>query len=123
MLVLGGALLLLPVMAGLSPWLALLPIALWGCVGWALQVPQNNELLAARERHGDGDLAVALNESALYLGSALGAAAGGLLLLWAMPGWALAWSAAGVALLGAVLQLYNVRRLTPLSSPNALRSR
>jgi hypothetical protein len=40
-----------------------------------------------------------------------------------MPGWALAWSAAGVALLGAVLQLYNVRRLTPLSSPNALRSR
>ena len=104
MLVLGASLLALPLAAALDPWLALLPIALWGAVGWALQVPQNNALISAREQHGDGNLAVALNESALYLGSALGAGAGGLLLLWQVPGWGLAVSAGAVALLGAVLQ-------------------
>ena len=109
MLVLTASLLALPAAVALSPWLAMIPVAVWGCVGWALQIPQNNELLAARDRHGDGNLAVALNESALYMGSALGAGAGGLLLLLEMPSWTLAISAAAVALLGAVLQILNVR--------------
>lgn len=109
MLVLATALLLLPISAAFSPWLAMLPIAAWGAVGWALQVPQNNELIAARDSHGDGNLAVALNESALYLGSAIGAAAGGLLLLLQMPGWVLPVSAAAVAFAGALLQIINVR--------------
>ena len=72
---------LLPAAAPLGAWLVMLPIAVWGAVGWALQVPQNNSLLQAREKQHDGNLAVALNESALYLGSAIGAAAGGALLL------------------------------------------
>ena len=109
MLVLAVSLLILPLAAGVSPWLAMLPIALWGCVGWALQVPQNNELLVQREQFGDGNLAVALNESALYLGSALGAGAGGVLLLLNMPGWSLAIGAGAVALLGAALQLLLLR--------------
>ncbi|MDD0975352.1 MFS transporter [Pseudomonas fontis] len=109
MLVLAVSLLVLPMAASISPWLAMLPIALWGAVGWALQVPQNNELLAMRDAKGDGNLAVALNESALYLGSALGAAAGGLLLLWQMPNWTLAASAGAVALLGAALQILNLQ--------------
>lgn len=67
MLVLAGSLLALPLAAAVSPWLAMLPIALWGAVGWALQAPQNNQLIVVRERHGDGNLAVALNESALQL--------------------------------------------------------
>ncbi|MEG0884681.1 MAG: patatin domain-containing protein, partial [Janthinobacterium sp.] len=46
----------------------------WGAAGWALQVPQNQQLLAVRARQGDGNLAIALNESALYLGSAIGVA-------------------------------------------------
>ena len=104
MLVLAGSLLTLPLAAAVSPWLAMLPIALWGAVGWALQVPQNNQLISARERQGDGNLAVALNESALYLGSAVGAAAGGVVLLMQWPGWALPISAGAVALLGAALQ-------------------
>lgn len=55
--------------------LAMVPIAFfWGAVGWALQVQQNNELIRTRETQGNGNLAVALNESALYLGSAIGAA-------------------------------------------------
>ena len=109
MLVLSVALLALPVAAALSPWLAMIAIALWGCVGWALQVPQNNELISARERNGDGNLAVALNESALYLGSALGAGAGGFLLLLHLPNWTLAIAAGAVALLGALVQLASVR--------------
>jgi len=85
MLLLGIALIALPLLLGIAPWLALIPIALWGAVGWALQVPQNNELMKARESQGDGNLAVALNESTLYLGSALGASLGGVGLAMQMP--------------------------------------
>ncbi|MDO5624884.1 MAG: MFS transporter [Pseudomonadota bacterium] len=90
--------------------LALLPIALWGAAGWALQVPQNQALIDARERRGDGHLAVALNESALYLGSAIGAAGGGLMLLWQWPVAALAWAAGALAAAGALLQWLSLRR-------------
>jgi predicted MFS family arabinose efflux permease len=113
MLILTVALLALPLAAAVSPWLAMLPLAVWGAVGWALQVPQNNELLEARDQNGDANLAVALNESALYLGSALGAAAGGFMLLLQMPGWALAVSAGAVAFLGALLQILNLRNSKP----------
>ena len=109
LLILATALLLLPLAAALSPWLAMLAITLWGCVGWALQVPQNNSLIAERQPQGDSNLAVALNESALYLGSALGAVAGGLLLLLALPVWTLALSAGAVALLAALVQFSSLR--------------
>ena len=109
LLILATALLLLPLAAALSPWLAMLAIALWGGVGWALQVPQNNRLIAERQARGDSNLAVALNESALYLGSALGAGAGGLLLLLALPVWTLALSAGAVALLAALVQFSSLR--------------
>ncbi|MBZ5487296.1 MFS transporter [Halomonas aquamarina] len=99
----------LPLAASLHPWLALVPIALWGAAGWALQVPQNSELMRVRKPHGDGNLAVALNESALYLGSALGAVAGGVIISGTYPLWLLAVSAAGVAVLGALVQLISLR--------------
>lgn len=110
MAILAVALLLLPASLSSGPWLVMLPIAVWGAVGWALQVPQNNELIKAREQQGDGNLAVALNESALYLGSSLGAALGGVLLLLQWPTWMLATSAGAVAIIGAILQLLNLRR-------------
>ena len=110
MLVLAASLLLLPVFAQLNPWVAIVPIAVWGAVGWALQVPQNNELLRAREKQGDGNLAAALNECALYLGSAVGAAAGGILLLLQMSTWTLTTAAAAVAAVGALFQVTNLRR-------------
>ena len=95
----------LPLAAGWSAWLLLAPVVLWGAAGWALQVPQNQQLLAVRTAQGDGNLAIALNESALYLGSAIGAAAGGVLLLLDWPAWSLALGAAAVAGLAALLQL------------------
>lgn len=110
MALLAAALLALPLAAAVSPWLALVPIALWGAAGWALQVPQNDALIRAREAHGDGNLAVALNESALYLGSAIGAAAGGMLLALQWPVAALAGSAGLVCVAGALLQWRVARR-------------
>ncbi|MCL7930391.1 MFS transporter [Halomonas llamarensis] len=105
MLLLFIALIALPFSASIHPLLALLPIALWGAVGWALQVPQNNELVRIRQAHGDGNLAVALNESALYLGSAMGAAGGGILLAIHQPISTLAVGAGAIAVVGASVQL------------------
>ncbi|WFF42035.1 MFS transporter [Salinicola endophyticus] len=110
MLLLSLALIALPLLLAVSPWLALLPITLWGAVGWALQVPQNSGLMKAREAQGDGNLAVALNESALYLGSALGASIGGFALALHMPVDALSFAAGLVALLGLGLSLWRQRR-------------
>lgn len=110
MVILAVSLFVLPFAAALSSWLVMLPIIVWGTVGWALQVPQNNELILARQAHGDDNLAIALNESALYLGSAIGAAAGGFVLLLQMPTWTLAACAGAVASLGALLQIINLRR-------------
>ncbi|MCK0746274.1 MFS transporter [Chromohalobacter nigrandesensis] len=110
MLLLGIALIALPLLLSISPWLALIPLALWGAVGWALQVPQNNELMKARESQGDGNLAVALNESALYLGSALGASLGGLALALQMPVDLLSIVAGLVALSGMGVQAWLWKR-------------
>lgn len=122
MLVLSASLFLLPISASLNAWLAALPIAIWGAAGWALQVPQNNELILARQVEGDGNLAIALNESALYLGSAIGAAAGGFVLLLQMPIWTLSASAGTVALAGALLQIANLRRQTGLAGATPARA-
>jgi predicted MFS family arabinose efflux permease len=121
MIILSAALFLLPVTASMGTWLVMLPIAAWGAVGWALQVPQNNELINARERQGDGNLAVALNESALYLGSAIGAALGGVLLLQQWPASALASGAGAVAVLGVLVQWLNLRQL-PEAAHNRVNS-
>ncbi|MCM2567525.1 MFS transporter [Janthinobacterium kumbetense] len=110
LLLLALALGALPLAAGWSAWLMLAPIVLWGAAGWALQVPQNQQLLAVRARQGDGNLAIALNESALYLGSAVGAATGGVLLLLDWPMWLLAAGAALVAAAALLLQLPAARR-------------
>nr|WP_163504111.1 MFS transporter [Halomonas socia] len=116
MLILAASLFVLPLSATLNAWVVMLPIAAWGAVGWALQVPQNNELIRARKLQGDGNLAIALNESALYLGSAIGAAAGGFVLLLQLPVWTLAVCAGGVATLGAMLQTINLRRRPSLAA-------
>ncbi|ASN16626.1 MFS transporter [Pantoea ananatis] len=110
LLILALSLLSLPLLAGMNQWLLMVPVALWGAVGWALQVPQNNELISSRMTAGDGNLAVALNESALYLGSAIGAALGGVMLSFEIPVWMLAVAAGAVAVLGCILQLYIIRR-------------
>lgn len=109
MLLLAVALLALPITLAIHPWLMLLPIALWGAVGWALQTPQNNRLIHIRQSQGDGNLAVSLNESALYLGSTIGAAVGGFMLESGISATGLAYAAGAVALMGVAVQVWEIR--------------
>lgn len=61
------------------PILSFLPFIVWGAMGWASQAPQQHELLRLQPNHGAA--VVALNSSANYLGSAVGSALGGIVLL------------------------------------------
>ncbi|MED4924690.1 MFS transporter [Anoxybacillus geothermalis] len=59
--------------------LSFLPFILWGAMGWASQAPQQHELFRLQPNHGAA--VVALNSSANYLGSAIGSALGGIVML------------------------------------------
>ncbi|MFJ4341155.1 MFS transporter [Streptomyces sp. NPDC088915] len=109
---LGGALALLP-WTGSPPGLVLLPLLLWGAVGWAFVVPQQHRLLAGEGsgKAGSGAAAVGLNSSATYLGGAVGSALGGLALARGLDARWLPLPAAGVALAGVLLHLVAVPAL------------
>lgn len=110
MFILSVALLLIPFFAAITPWLTLIPIAIWGAVGWALQVPQNEQLILVREKTGGGNLAVALNESALYLGGALGAGIGGIFFYFQVSLWLLPIFASTVVFIGFIYQATHINR-------------
>lgn len=59
--------------------LGFIPFFLWGVTGWASQAPQQHTLLQLQPQQGPA--AVALNSSANYLGSSVGASLGGAVLL------------------------------------------
>ncbi|MFG2897420.1 MFS transporter [Streptomyces zaomyceticus] len=103
---LGCALALLP-WTGTVPGLVLLPLVVWGAVGWAFVVPQQHRLLA--RDGGNGAAAVGLNSSATYLGGAVGSALGGLALAHGLDARWLPLPAAGVALAGVLFHLIAVR--------------
>lgn len=110
MFILSVALLLIPFFAAITPWLTLIPIAIWGAVGWALQVPQNEQLILVREKTGGGNLAVALNESALYLGGALGTGIGGIFFYFQVPLFLLPIFASAVVFIGFIYQITHINR-------------
>ncbi|WP_406483509.1 MFS transporter [Streptomyces platensis] len=99
---------LLPSLAAAARPGAVAALVAWGAAGWALQVPQQHRLLALRAERGT--IALALNNSALYLGSAAGSALGGLALGAGLAPYALPWVAAGVAAAGLALHLAVGRR-------------
>ncbi|WP_411109982.1 MFS transporter [Streptomyces sp. c-19] len=105
---LGGALALLP-WAGAVPGLVLLPLVVWGAVGWAFVVPQQHRLLGPDAQGGAA--AVGLNSSATYLGGAVGSALGGLALAHGLDAGRLPLLAAGVACAGVLLHLTAVPAL------------
>ncbi|MFF9900260.1 MFS transporter [Streptomyces longispororuber] len=78
-------------------------LVVWGAAGWAFQVPQQHRLLALSPERGT--VALALNNSALYLGSAVGSGAAGFALSAGLGAGALPWAAAGVAALGLAVHL------------------
>ncbi|TXS22813.1 MFS transporter [Streptomyces sp. adm13(2018)] len=105
---LAAALTLLP-WSGAVPGLVLLPLLVWGAVGWAFVVPQQHRLLAGEAVEGAGPAAVGLNSSATYLGGAVGSALGGLALAHGLDARWLPLPAAGVALAGVLFHLVAVR--------------
>ncbi|WP_409239294.1 MFS transporter [Streptomyces sp. PA5.6] len=105
-----GIVLALVVAIGVLPLLgaaAYPALVVWGAAGWAFQVPQQHRLLALRAERGA--VALALNNSALYLGSAVGSGVAGLALAAGLAPRALPWAAAAVALAGLVLHLSAAR--------------
>jgi predicted MFS family arabinose efflux permease len=92
--------------------LVLLPaIILWGVASWGLMTAQQARLVALAP-----DLApvsLSLNSSAIYLGSATGAALGGIVIASGSVGW-LGWAAVGLSLL-ALLPVLAGRRMHPRS--------
>lgn len=100
------AMLLLPLLAPV-PVAVMVLLVLWGAAGWGLQVPQQHELLATRPEFGS--IVVALNGSALYLGSAVGSALGGLCLSLGVSASALPMLAGCVAGCGLLVHCTAVR--------------
>jgi predicted MFS family arabinose efflux permease len=90
------AYLILPLSVVLAParaMLALLPaILLWGLASWGLMTAQQARLIAVAPTLAA--VSLSLNSSAIYLGSALGAAVGALVIAHGGVGW-LGWVAAG----------------------------
>lgn len=88
------------------PILGLIPFILWGAMGWATQAPQQHILLENHSEHGS--TSVALNSSLNYLGSAVGAAFGGLLLAQGASTSILIYCSVAIVIIGIIIQLINV---------------
>ena len=98
---------LLGMTQGQVPVLVVVSLFVWGLCGWASLAPQQQVLIQANP--ADGATAVAANASANYLGSALGAAAGSLLVAAHATPSVLSGSAAAVAALALCCQLVRQR--------------
>ena len=98
---------LLGMTQGQVPVIVVVSLFVWGLCGWASLAPQQQVLIQANP--ADGATAVAANASANYLGSALGAAAGSLLVAAHATPAVLSGSAAAVAALALCCQLVRQR--------------
>jgi predicted MFS family arabinose efflux permease len=105
LIILALSIILIPVLIKI-PYLSIIPFLLWGAMGWATQAPQQHILLKNHAEHGSAS--VALNSSLNYLGSALGAALGGILLTNGINISGLIFSAFAVVVLGIIIQLVNI---------------
>ncbi|KNB49582.1 MFS transporter [Streptomyces caatingaensis] len=90
-------------------------LLVWGAGGWALQVPQQHRLLELSP--GRGPVVLALNGSALYLGSAVGSALGGAALAAGLAPRALPWATAAAAALGLAAHLAATGRAARADGP------
>lgn len=84
-----------------------IPFLFWGATGWSSQAPQQHALLSLQPEHGA--IVVALNSSANYLGSSIGAALGGLIISFGVMPSDLPYYAGSVALLACIFQLLIIK--------------
>lgn len=110
-LVMAGILASLAVTILALPSLGLLPFLLWGILGWATGAPQQLSLLELEPRHHAS--VVALNGSALGLGSVIGPALGGLALAGGLDVRKLPYAAAGLVLAALVGHVALMLRVQP----------
>ncbi|MDU7361754.1 MAG: MFS transporter [Propionibacteriaceae bacterium] len=101
---------LLGMTQGQTAWIVLTSLFIWGMCGWASLTPQQHVLLQTNP--ADGATAVAANASANYLGSALGATFGSLLVAAQATPAVLCGSAAAAAALALICQLIRQRMST-----------
>lgn len=101
---------LLGMTQGQTAWILLTSLFIWGMCGWASLTPQQHVLLQTNP--ADGATAVAANASANYLGSALGATFGSLLVAAQATPAVLCGSAAAAAALALICQLIRQRMST-----------
>lgn len=98
---------LLGMTQGQTAWIVLTSLFIWGMCGWASLTPQQHVLLQTNP--ADGATAVAANASANYLGAALGATFGSLLVAAQATPAVLCGSAAAAAALALICQLIRQR--------------
>ncbi len=96
----------IPLMINLST-LKYVPFFVWGAMGWACQAPQQHILLSYQPSNGRS--AVALNSSVNYLGSAIGASLGGIVLSLQLGTITLIYFAVISMLFSLCLQFYSMR--------------
>lgn len=100
------ALILIPSLLKFSLW-GFIPFLFWGAAGWSSQAPQQHTLLSIHPEHGS--IVVALNSSANYLGSSIGAALGGIIIsLGILPAY-LPYFAATAAAIALILQFVIIK--------------
>ncbi|MEK4581476.1 MULTISPECIES: MFS transporter [unclassified Bacillus (in: firmicutes)] len=97
----------IPLMINLSI-IKYLPFFIWGAMGWASGAPQQHILLSYQPKHGSA--AVALNSSINYLGSAVGATLGGVVISLGMGTIALIYFAILSMAISLILQFYSMRK-------------
>ncbi|MGE7912489.1 MFS transporter [Lysinibacillus xylanilyticus] len=96
----------IPLMINL-PMLKYLPFFIWGAMGWACQAPQQHILLSYQPKNGSS--VVALNSSVNYLGSAIGASLGGIVLSLQIGTITLIYFAVFSMLFAICLQFYSLK--------------
>lgn len=97
----------IPLMINL-PILKYLPFFVWGAMGWACQAPQQHILLSYQPNNGSST--VALNSSVNYLGSAIGATLGGVVLSLEMGAITLVYFAVLSMVFSLCLQFYSMKK-------------
>ena len=91
------------------PYFGLLPFLIWGAMGWASATPQQYSLMKIKPGHES--ILIALNSSAVSLGSVIGTALGGVVLVRGMDAGMLPYLTSVFILIALVAQTFFNRRL------------